>query len=104
MADRVGSFWTAENDLSERCRGPVRAKVSEDLLTTSHAGERPGDGVFEYAEREIDVLNMDRMGDTESLAVRSMWSCAGWKKLREGGFKTVDDWEGEDSRKSKDEV
>lgn len=75
--DRVGdmgSLWTAENELSERRRGPMRAKVSEELLTTSHAGERPGDGVFEYAEREIDVLEADRMNHMETRVTTSMWS------------------------------
>lgn len=100
----MGSLWTAENELSERRRGPMRAKVSEELLTTSHAGERPGDGVFEYAEREIDVVKVDRMNHMETQATTSMWPCTGWKKPREGDFRMVDDWKGEDSMEWKDEV
>lgn len=40
----------------------------------------------------------------ESPATMSMRSWTGWEKLKEDGFRMVDDWEVEDSRESKGEV
>lgn len=50
------------------------------------------------------MLNLNRMSYTESLAARSIWSCTWWEKLKEDGFRMVDDWERGDSRESKDAV